>query len=83
MAFFEDLRTNSAEKFVDAELVGASDGSGRLDDTQREVYEATCREGLPLVRNCVWAGGGVCSHTYTQAWQQSSCHSIHIMTADQ
>ena len=53
MAFFEGLRTNKADQFVDAEVVETSEGSGRLDDTERDVYEAMCREGRPLVRNCV------------------------------
>lgn len=54
MAFFEGLRSNKADQFIDAEIVGTSEGSGRLDDTEREEYEAICREGLPLVRCCVW-----------------------------
>ena len=50
IAFFEGLK---ADQFVDAEVVETSEGGGWLDDTERDVYKAMCREGRPLVRNCV------------------------------
>ena len=50
MAYFEGLRTNDTENFVDAEVTSADKDSGGLEYTERELYEATCREGKTLVR---------------------------------
>jgi hypothetical protein len=54
MAFFEGLRKDNADKFVDAESSEADDDEG---SSERSVYEATCREGVPLVSVGGWVGG--------------------------
>lgn len=41
------------EQFVDEELESESEGSGRLGYTERDIYEATCRKGKPLVTACL------------------------------
>ena len=51
LAYFEGLRTNSTDKFTDA---GTGNDSEEESYTyQREVYEATCREGRPMVSVCL------------------------------
>ena len=49
LAYFEGLRTNSTDKFTDAE----TDNDSEEGYTEREVYEATCREGKPIVSVCL------------------------------
>ena len=54
MAYFENMQLENPEDFVDEEVTSSSSsrGSGRLSNTERDVYEATCREGEPLVSHC-------------------------------
>lgn len=49
MAYFERVRAETPEQFIDEEMQMKSEGSGRLGYTETELYEATCREGRPLV----------------------------------
>ena len=49
--FFENLRTENPDQFVDSEAESTSSGSGRLDNSEMALYESTCREGRQLV-NC-------------------------------
>lgn len=50
IAFFEKIRTENPEKFVDAEInTGKSMRSPVEDYVERDVYEATCRQGKSLV----------------------------------
>ena len=52
LAYFERLRTENPSEFVDKEdEEQRTTGSGRLGISETELYEATCREGKPLVRS--------------------------------
>ena len=51
LAYFEDTRTNEPDKFIDAEIAPPPIGTDRLEPTEKEAYEALCREARPLVRN--------------------------------
>jgi len=55
LAYFDRVRTESPSEFMDKEEVQRVSGSGRLDVSETELYEATCREGRPQVRTR-WAG---------------------------
>ena len=62
MAFFENLRIENPDKFVDAEVEANSGLSDRVDNTERKLYEAACREGTPVV-------SAVCTQsTYSLGW---------------
>ena len=51
LAYFEDIRANEPDKFIDAEIAPPPTGTDRLEPTEKEAYEALCREARPLVRN--------------------------------
>jgi len=58
LAYFESLRTKSPSEFVDkVEVEKRTTGSGRIGASETERYEATCREGRPLVRSGCGLGG--------------------------
>ena len=69
MAYFERVRRENPEQFIDEELESMTDGSGRLDYSERELYEATCREGKPLVRNSVPSVFSRLAMTCVRTWQ--------------
>ena len=53
MAYFESIRTEHPSEFVDKEdEERRTTGSGRIGVSETEQYEATCREGRPLVSGC-------------------------------
>ena len=47
MAYFKRVLAEAPEQSTDEEVQIKSEGS--LGHTERELYEATCREGQPLV----------------------------------
>lgn len=49
MAYFEKLRTESPEQYADAEDPATMVGSEGDELSETAAYEATCREGQPVV----------------------------------
>ena len=49
LAYFDSIRSGDPEGFVDAELTPPPSGTDRLEPSEKEAYEALCREGVPLV----------------------------------
>ena len=50
LEYFEKIRREKPLEFVDMEEErNRTTGSGRLDESETDLYEATCREGKPLV----------------------------------
>ena len=49
LAYFDDVRTNDPEKFIDTEMTPPPSGTDRLQPSEKEEYEALCREAKPLV----------------------------------
>ena len=52
MQYFESLRDDTPEDFIDAEMAPPPTGTDRLEPSEKEEYEALCREGVPLVSEC-------------------------------
>lgn len=46
LAYFEDLRAENLDEFIDAELTPPPSGT---EPDVKETYEALCREAKPLV----------------------------------
>lgn len=49
LAYFEDIRASNPDKFIDAEMTPPPTGTDRLEPSEKEEYEALCREAKPLV----------------------------------
>jgi hypothetical protein len=49
LAYFNDIQTNEPDKFIDAEMTPPPAGTDRLEPSEKEAYEALCREAKPLV----------------------------------
>ena len=45
---------------MDKELESKSEGSEHLNYTDQDIYEATCREGKPLVTACLFTSQLCC-----------------------
>ena len=43
------MRSNRPDEFIDAEQAPPPTGTDRLEPSEKEAYEALCREGRPLV----------------------------------
>ena len=49
LAYFKDVQASDPDKFVDAEITPPPSGTDRLQPSEKEAYEALCREAKPLV----------------------------------
>ena len=49
LAYFKDVQASDPDKFVDAEITQPPSGTDRLQPSEKEAYEALCREAKPLV----------------------------------
>ena len=49
LAYFEDMRADNPDEFIDAQLTPPPSGTDRLEPDEKETYEALCREAKPLV----------------------------------
>ena len=49
LAYFADVQANDPDKFIDAEMTPPPSGTDRLQPSEKEAYEALCREAKPLV----------------------------------
>ena len=58
LAYFDRQKIEKPDEFIDQEV--AKYEYDRLDMTEREIYEATCREGKPYVSVCVCVCVYVC-----------------------
>ena len=51
--YFDDLRVNNPDQYDDKEFIEPK-GTERLEPSEKEEYEALCREGKPYVSGWVW-----------------------------
>lgn len=82
LAFFESLQLENPDKFVDAEVESKGAGSGRLDSSETALYEATCREGKPLVNYLAIANCLVCHHDHEfKYWWSTFLVTLDLMVS--